>query len=184
MIQDQKYNNELIAFESTYRENICGMVCYACKFVTSDAANDIVQNVFLKLWQHDRSFFTVNEPTSRQLYLYKCVRNACQDYLKHIKVTENHSDAIVNSIRLQEVNWYESYMDREEHMRKIRMLNEQVAALPPKCKEIFELHYKDQKPCAEIAAMLGLSVRTVESQVYKALQIIRKNTKEYTENDR
>lgn len=172
---NDKYNAELAAFETTYRDNICGMVCYACKFVAVETANDIVQNTFLKLWQKDRSFFTVNDPASRQMYLYTCVRNSCHDYLKHVKVTENHSDSIVKSIRLDELNWFDRYIDNEEHSRKMRVLNEQISNLSPKCKEIFELHYIHQKTCPEIASMMSLSVRTVESHIYKALQTIRKN---------
>lgn len=177
MVNGNNYKVILSAFERTYRRNICGMVCYACKFVSIDAANDIVQSVFLKLWEQDSSFFLINDYASQQLYLYKCVKNACQDYLKHIKVTENHSKAIVNSIRLDEVNWYDRYMDREEHHVKMQTLKEHIALLPPKCKEIFGLHYMQQKSCAEIATMMGLSVRTVESHIYRALQLIRKNTK-------
>lgn len=180
-MQDHKYKDELTELERTYRSNICGMVCYACKFVKADVAYDIVQNVFLKLWNHDRSFFSMTDRTAQQLYLYKCVSNACQDYLKHIKVTENHSDAIINSIRLQEVHWYDSFMDKEEHSLKMKQLMSLVQKLPPRCREIFQLHYIEQKSCPEIAAMLGLSVRTVETQVYKALQFLRKWMKESNE---
>lgn len=54
-----------------------------------------------------------------------------------------------------------------------------ISSLPPKCKQIFVLKYRNERSNPEISQLLGLSVRTVENQVYIARNILREYLKTY-----
>ena len=54
-----------------------------------------------------------------------------------------------------------------------------IQKLPEQCREIFMLNKQEEMRSAEIASKLGLSVRTVENQIYRAIRIVREEMKEY-----
>ena len=171
------HNSDMELMERCYRRLMCGMTCYACKFVPEHIASDIVQDVFLKLWQSNRAFYRMVNISEQQQYLYKCIGNACRDWIKHNKIVNNHSEPIASSIKSDEIFWYERFMENEDFRCKVRQVNEAISILPERCREIFTRHYMEQKKSADIAIELGISVRTVEAQSYKALSILRKNLK-------
>lgn len=181
MMNDNRQTTDLDLLEKCYRRYLCGVTCYACKYVPEDIAADIVQDVFLKLWQNNRAFFRLKDTSSQQAYLYACVRNACHDWIKHSNVVSSHSEPMASSIRADEILWYERLIEGEDFRCKVQQLNSAVEKLPEKCREIFRMHYMQQMRSAEIAARSGISVRTVEAQLYKALQSLRRELKEKTD---
>jgi len=90
--------------------------------------------------------------------------------LSELKVQEieisyyNHDDNLLNSIYMH---------DLED------LYNKTIQKLPEQCREIFLLNKQEEMRSAEIASKLGLSVRTVENQIYRAIRIVRKEMKEY-----
>ena len=141
-------------------------------------AQDAVQDVFLKLWQTNRAFYHLQNPREQQLYLYRCINNACYDWIKHNNVVANHSGPIATDIRNEEIYWYERLIENEDFQCKVKRILQEVDTLPDRCREIFSRRYiKQQKP-SEIALELCISVRTVEAQLYKALNVLRKNLNE------
>lgn len=157
-------------FENFYLQQAPKLIFYARKFVDNFAAEDIVHDVFLKIWQETAGvdFFEENKS-----YLFRMVRNACLDFLKHKKVEENFLNKAFDELKMEELRWsdtYETFLEQEE---KIHAIYAVIERLPPKCKEIFVKAYLEEQKHADIASQLNISVRTVDTQVYKALKIIR-----------
>ena len=137
-------------------------------------AENIVQDVFLKLWEKRASLPT---DINLQAYLLTMVKNQCMDFLKHQKVVEQHF-ADWETVQQQEesFNYYAisqfnpDVMDVESVER---FVEKAINDLPEQCRKVFELSRYDSLKYKEIAERLGISVKTVESHVSNALKILR-----------
>ena len=128
-----------------------------------DVANDIVQEVFIAIWESDKKY---NSYHGFRAFLYDAVKNRCLNYLKHEEVERRHAE-----ILLQEQNEEdEDYrLMREELYRE---LHRTVDELPKRCRQVFELHLQGKKN-EEIAQVLELSVETVKKKKKKAMYFLR-----------
>lgn len=157
-------------FEKLYLQQAPKLIFYARKFVDNVVAEDIVHDIFLKLW-HEKPEIDFREEDNP--YLFRMVRNACYDFLKHKAVEESFVDKAFNELKMEELEWndsYETFLDQEENINAVYTI---IDRLPPKCKEIFVKAYLEEQKHSDIATQLNISVRTVDTQVYKALKIIR-----------
>lgn len=168
--------DQLFLLEALYKENLPGLTFYARRFVPEDVAGDIVQDLFLRLWQGGRTFLDIPDGRSQRTYLYRAVRNACRDWLKHQVAVSNHADEALYLLKLDELQDQDD-QSPEEFEQRLQRIGEEVERLPERCREIFCMHYRQQKKSAEIAQYFGISQRTVEAQLYKALQLLRKTLK-------
>ena len=157
-------SQELYRLESAYKENLPGLLAYARRFVPEDVAGDLVQDVFVRLWQSSRAFLNVPEGQTRQAYLFRSVRNACKDWLKHQLAVSRYEGETLYLMKQEEIDFSSRRTPRE-----------QEALLDT---EIFIMHYQKRVKSEEIAEYYGISRRTVESQLYKALQILRSELSE------
>ena len=74
-------NHELNKFKLLYLENAPRLIFYASKYVDSDTAEDLVHDIFIKIWQK-KEIYSVEE--GLKTYLFRSVQNACLDYLKRL----------------------------------------------------------------------------------------------------
>lgn len=65
--------------------------------------------------------------------------------------------------------------NKEEQSKKLRLLKAVLEELPPRCKEAFLLSKYNKLKYKEIAEEMGISVKTVELHISKALSVLRKN---------
>ncbi|NPA36612.1 MAG: RNA polymerase sigma-70 factor [Chlorobi bacterium] len=153
-------------FNKHYRE----MVLFAIGFVEDrDKAEDIVQSVFLKLWENRNK---ININISLRSYLFKTVQNKCLDLIKHTNVKNKaKEDIIANTQAFSEDN-IASY-------DLIEKLEESINTLPDTVKRIFTMSRFEDKKYKEIAQELSISVKTVEANIGKALKILRENLKDW-----
>jgi RNA polymerase sigma-70 factor (ECF subfamily) len=153
-------------FRALYKSYATALMFYATKFVDKTTAEDLVQDVFLKIW-NKRSFLIWEEGFS--VYLYNAVRHACMDYLKHQEVKSN----LLTKLKIDELYYSEksSFFWQEDH--RLQLIYREIEKLPEKCREIFTMSYLEERKSAEIASLLYISKRTVEAQLYKALKLIR-----------
>ena len=170
---------QLFVLETLYKDNLPGLLRYARRFVPSEVANDLVQDVFFRLWRGSRTFFDVQDDKMQQMYLYRSVNNACKDWLKHQIAISNHAAEAMYLLQLETMNLEDSDPDLFEE--RLKRVTEQVALLPERCRMIFQMHYRQMRSSMEIAKYFGISQRTVEAQLYKALQILRKTLKSDTD---
>ena len=131
---------------------------------------EVVQDVFVSLWQKRRRLLRV---TNLQWYLYACTRNRAIHYLRKQKqprtlaLDENKRGAG----RLQVETTPEDLMVTEEVIRRV---NAAINALPPRCRLVFKMVKEDGLTYREVAALLDLSLKTVENQMGIALKKLHK----------
>lgn len=154
------------------------LMSLACRFVDSQVAKDLVQDVFTLYWEQ-RQQMDVNNVQS---YLFKSLQNRCLNYLKHQRVVEEY-DA---KIRIAEarIAFLNDQTDSNDVLKQVidwdlaEQIEASVKKLPPKAAEVFRLCYYEDLPHKEIAEKLGISVRTVASHVRNAVLFLREDLKD------
>jgi RNA polymerase sigma-70 factor (ECF subfamily) len=161
------------AFEQVFKKYFKELHSYACALVKDEAvAEGIVQNVFLRLWEKADSLNYQNAPAP---YLYRSVHNESMNHLKHRKVRLAY-DAYAQRQASFEKNSPIQKIQLSELQSKISMALDE---LPQQCRTIFQLSRFGEMKYQEIATELGISVKTVEAQMGKALKILRQKLSDY-----
>lgn len=153
-------------FESTFKSHFQALYAYACMLVKDeDEAEEIVQTVFLKIWEK-RDSITI--ASSLKAYLYQMVYRNSMNYLRHQKVKQKHHD-----ITLHQANDAGLQMDEGHDHELMDALKNALQELPEKCRKVFLLSRYESLKYQEIADRLGISVKTVETHMGKALKHLR-----------
>ncbi len=144
-----------------------------------DATKDLVQESFITFWENREHILTDYSVTA---YLFKIFHGKCSKYLRMKAIVTNFSH--LSELKMQEIEI--SYYNPDDNMvgsifmHDVEALYEKaMQKLPEQCREIFVLSKQTEMKNAEIALKLGLSVRTVENQIYKAMRIMREEMKDY-----
>ncbi len=148
---------------TTYYNKLCVYVYTLCN--DSKKAEDIVQNVFTKLWVN-RKKITIH--SSLKAYLYRSAHNAFLDDCKTLQKRYKLAD----QLRMEAVIEFEE-ADNSTKDKRLKELYRTIDTLPKKRKQIFIMNKLQSLKYKEIAAILKISERTVESQIRKALITIR-----------
>ena len=133
---------------------------------------DIVQNVFLKLWT-DREKLEIEK--SLKSFLIRSVQNSCLDELRHKQVVRNHENY------MQTFNYFDC-LDTENYVFYSDLqvkLNEALEKIPESYREAFQLNRFEGLKYKEIAEKLQVSERTVEVRISKAINALRKLLKDF-----
>lgn len=160
-----------LAFKTVFEKYYQPLVAYITTF-TNDVhlAEDLVQQAFVTLWDR-RSSLNVNKSTKS--FLYTIAYNA---YIDHYR-KQKRRDTFFDDLRLQALQ--EGIPEDTELMdARIAKLKSIVEQLPPRCKEILELNKLEGMPYKAIAETLGISLKTVESQMRIAYRKIREGFEE------
>jgi RNA polymerase sigma-70 factor (ECF subfamily) len=161
------------AFESVFKAQYPALCGYARKYLDdTDHAEEIVQDMFFNFWQKKEKL-EIN--TSLEAYLFKSVRNSCLNYLKHLKVREEHRLATSHELIKKEREIHD-HVVALELQEKIDLV---ISQLPAERQKIFKMSRFEELKYKEIAEKLNLSVKTVEAQMSKALKYLRLHLAEY-----
>ena len=159
-------------FEILFNAHYSNLCAYANNFLKDvDAAEEVVQEILFKLWTNRDSIAIT---TSIQSYLFRSVRNACLNVLKHIHIREDYKAQ--HEYEMQDSISSEDEMIVTELEQKIRAVIDQ---LPLERKKIFIMSRYEGLKYSEIAQKLNLSVSTVENQMVKALKYLREELADY-----
>lgn len=160
------------AIAALFEQYAAGLLGYACKFVSRETAEDIIQDVFIQL--HRQAGSLEIKHTIRN-YLFRAVHNRCLDQIKHDMVHKRYVNTALAELRLQELAWYDPSSGRESLLMNggDGSIWQAIEQLPPKCREIVKLRYQDGLKTREISDAMGISSRTVETQLYKALKLLK-----------
>lgn len=159
-------------YKAFYLQYAGELIFFARKFVDQYTAEDIVHDIFLKIWD---SKSTVIVEADIRNYLLMMVQNACFDYIRHQSVENTFLQKNIKQLQFDELKYYESakyYSHDKENMETLYVSIEQ---LPPKRKDVFKKFFIEEQKHTEIAKELNISVRTVETHIYQALKFLRKN---------
>jgi RNA polymerase sigma-70 factor (ECF subfamily) len=172
-IKDGHQPSFRLLFDSYYRV----LHAYALKFVDSDYANDIVQDLFSTIW-FKRSDLNIN--TSLHNYLFTGIRNNCLQTLEKQKVRSRYQKDKESQLVADELNHFHS--EASQSLLEIELQNkieEAISNLPEQCQKVFRLSRIDRVKNIEIAERLDISPKTVEKHLSKALKIMREELKDY-----
>ena len=137
-----------------------------------DAAKEIAQDSFISLWEK-RETIDLSKPV--KTYLTTTVRNKCLNWLRDQK---KFNKDILDIEGLLPVSPYQQ-PDRLVETDIRNAIESAISELPEKCREIFVLNRHENLKYQEIAVKLDISVKTVETQMSKALQHMRLRLAEY-----
>lgn len=161
------------AFEELFRSFFPGLVLFAQKYLPDqDTAKEIVHNVFINLWEKREK---VDAGSSLKSYLFTSVYNRC---LNHIRDQKKFDKDETHFMQLDSTEFADG-PDRLEEQELEERIYVALQALPVRCREVFTLNRFEGLKYAEIAEKLGISVKTVEAQMSKALKILREKLVDY-----
>jgi RNA polymerase sigma-70 factor (family 1) len=153
--------------ESLIRSYYAVLCRFAEQFLPdASLAEDIVQETFIKLWKSGKSF---DSGKMLKAYLYTITRNGCLDLLRSRSRMDNRHElaAAANEETMEPV------LTAIIRAESIALIYQVVKAMPANRQEIFMLSYREGLTVSEIAAKLGMPVKAVKKQKYKALVTLR-----------
>lgn len=155
------------AFEQVFKTHFKRLHAYAFTILKDEAeAEEMVQQVFFKIWERNENLSLAGSVTA---YLYRAVHNESLNYIKHQKVRSDHKLHIAYSMKNEVEHPGKKILASEMEKKIHEALNE----LPEQCRTIFQMSRFDELKYREIADKLGISVKTVENQMGKALKLLR-----------
>jgi RNA polymerase sigma-70 factor (ECF subfamily) len=160
--------------EETFHRLYEGLHRYAYSLTgDNEAAKDVVQQVFMNLWEK-RDLLNISK--SVKSYLFRAVHNVCinlqtrtvrHDPIHHLWDDEKLAPGGIQPVLLMEIQELQGIIDHT------------IELLPPHCKAIFKKSRGEEKSYPAIAREMGISPKTVEAQMSKALKIIRSAVEKY-----
>lgn len=159
---------DIKTFEQTFRLYYAPLCMFStCIVGRSDDAEEIVQELFYVLWRdHEK----LQLQYSLKSYLYGAVRKQSLQYLEHEAVKRRYAETITNKDS--------DYMDADadskiEYDELKQLIGDTLKTLPARRAQIFKLHRQKGMKYEEIASALQISVKTVETEITKALKVLR-----------
>jgi len=161
------------SFEATFRAHCAGLCEFVYAYVRSrEIAQELVQDLFLRLWELQG---TATAPPLTKPYLYTAARNRALRYLRHHRVEARwEARAAVEAER--------AAPGADEELRYGEVAEgaaRAIESLPERCRLVFTLSRHQHLTYAEIAKTLDISISTVETQMWRALKILRAKLSPY-----
>lgn len=167
-------NDFEITYKALFRNYYPNLLFYVTCLIGDEEAEDVVQDVFVELWKRKDTMVIGGQIQS---YLYRVAYTRALNVLKHRNIKNRHA-AVMEEINQKRVEYYHPYEQNETikriEDRELRIkIWEAINELPEKCKAVFKLSYLHDMKNKEIAETMGISLRTVEAHIYKALKTLR-----------
>lgn len=162
---------DYLAFRELFTKHYTSLCTYAMRVVSLyEIAEEVVSDVFVKLWKNRNQ---IEVHTSFEAYMYRAVRNQALDYLKLKSYRNREKDS------LDTLQWSLAYPDQYSPLEEIVFdefyseVESCISKLPRQCQIIFRLSREEGLRYREIADRLNISVKTVETQMGRALKVLR-----------
>lgn len=149
----------------------------ACRYVIrlirdEDTAEEIVQTTLVNIWEKREM---INEDISFKSYLFRSAYNTALNYLKHQKVVANYANLQKDTYALNK----ERFVSQQPDFELQRRVKAALSDLPPQCQRVFRMSREEGLKYHEIADELGISKKTVEVHMGKALKLLREALSDY-----
>lgn len=156
-----------IAFTEVFNRYHAPLYSHAYnKLRDEDDAHDVVQEMFTKLWLKRADLNTDNNLIG---YLFKGVRNAVLDLIKHKKIVTAYEESFNGFVASNYA--MTDYLIREKQFAEL--IEREIAALPSRMREVFELRRKENLSNKQIALRMNIAESTVADQMKKALKVLK-----------
>jgi len=159
--------------ETVYEKNYQEMLFYVQRILNGDfLAEDIIQDTFIHIYIQDNLFLSEKALCD---YMYRCLYNRCIDLFRRKQMWHAYEDICREEYFSKPV-----YIEQENNYNELLSLVEyRIDNLPPKCKLIFSLKFREGQTNPEISKKLNLSIRTVESQLFIARTALKSYLSSY-----
>jgi len=180
---EEKQNTVLenLTFSDVYISFYSRLIRFAREYVMiNEDAENIVQDVFLKLWERQDTLHLIDNMNA---YLFRLVKNKCLDHLRHKLTTEKCNKLVQSSfeiemtLKIQSLDKFDDSFVSSKNMEEI--VFEAIDSLPKKCREIFLSSRIEGMKYREISEHYNISINTVENQMSIALKKLRVKLKDY-----
>jgi RNA polymerase sigma-70 factor, ECF subfamily len=166
-------NNDKASFSIVFTQYYKDLVTFSYGIVRNlNTAEEIVQDVFIKLWENRASLII---DRSLKSYLLKSVQNHSLNWLQHLKV-QSRFVSYTRDHQLLSNNETENYI---LHSELEHNLQEALNKIPLEYARAFRMNRFENLSYPEIAQILGVSTRTIEVRISKALSFLRNELKEF-----
>jgi len=164
--------SERTAFETAFRTHAAELCEFAFGYVRSrETASELVQDVFFRLWKRRD---TINELEDLRVYLFAATRNAVLDLLKHERVERRWVERLA-PVDVAATTSQAHDTDERVRARDVEAaLEAAVARLPERARQTFVLSWRHHLSCAQVATIMGISVKAVEVQRSRARKALRR----------
>jgi RNA polymerase sigma-70 factor, ECF subfamily len=164
---EKALKGDTAAFEKIYRLYVKELCSFAAYYVKSfDAAEDIVQKLFLLLWERRDS---IQVDGILKTYLFTSVRNLSFNFLKHRTIDRTNSETFSMRFLVPTATPHELAEQQEMDV----LITHALEKMPERCRIVFILSRYFNMKYAEIAEILEISVKTVDAHMVKAVKILR-----------
>ena len=162
------------ALEAVFRMHYPGMCSVVRRIVFApDVAEELVQDVFFKLWSKREQLAEID---ALKTYLYRAARNTALNHLRRQKLEHAFEEReLVKGEPITQDNQSDSAATSEVE-RAVRVA---IGRLPERCREIFLMSRDGGLTYGQIATELGISIKTVETQMGRALKSLRISLAEF-----
>lgn len=162
------------ALEAIFRTHYAGLVGFVRRYVKgTEIAEELVQDLFLKIWSRRGS---LGEIDSVKTYLYRAARNTALNHLRRRKLEHEWVEKEQAVVSEDPGHEGDESLSESELATAVRAA---VDKLPPRCREVFLLSRDGGLTYGEIATSLGISIKTVETQMGRALKALRASLASY-----
>jgi len=179
LLNDLKSGNQE-AFSAVFNNYFPRLNRFAATYIIDKSeAKNIVQDVFVKLWETKQN---LRKNTSILAYLLTITKNNCLDYLKHKQVEYKFQKQAIQNHTELELNYYalkRLEIDLLDYNEIVQIIEKTLSNLPPQCQQVFRMSRFDDLSNAEIGQKLDIGVKAVEANITRALKVFRKELKDY-----
>lgn len=169
-------HGDATAFRAIFDAYAAPLVLYAQSLLRTgvEPADDIVHDLFTYLWMHRH---TLEVESALRTYLYRATRNRCWSVLRHERVKRASETRLVGEVDVAPVWQHTDSAQRDGELATA--IARALETLPDRPREIWRLNRVDGLSYAEIAKLLGLSVKTIETHMTRALRTLRVALKDW-----
>jgi len=162
-----------VLFESLFKQYFEPLCAFAKSYVYDlEASKDIVQKAFINLWNNKEK---IDSDKPVKSYIYTSVRNLCLNYIRDNKKFKSQ---ILDFDTVDE-NLFTAESDALEVDELQIKIDNAISALPDKSRQIFEMSRFEDLKYRQIAEKLGISVKSVEAHMTKALKALKVDLEAY-----
>ena len=162
------------ALEEVFRAHYAGMCAFVRRFVHApDVAEELVQDVFFKLWTKREGLTDID---ALKTYLFRAARNTALNSLRRKKLENSWEEREAARGEPTTMAATDDDASADEVSRAVQAA---ILKLPPRCREIFLMSRDGGLTYNQIAASLELSIKTVETQMGRALKSLRISLAKY-----
>lgn len=159
------------AYQKVFHQYYPGLCFFAQSIVQhKEDAEDIVQDMFQKLWQKKQIFATIKNLKG---FLFAVVRNACLDFIKFRQRQYLQEENFFRWNDAAEINVFPNFDPVLSEAEIMLELYHEIESLPEQCRKIFKMAWLEGLKNEEIATSMNLSYNTIRAQKLRALKLIR-----------